>query len=393
MFYVDLAPVKYKDPWNSTFEARKAKLGKGKINLVYLYEAADNSTFRYRVYNMVQALETAASDVTATYFFYHEIDELRRMADLVDIFVICRCRYTHKLNELVSVLKRRAVRVIFDVDDLIFDPSLVHSVVDTLDQDMNDFYGWDFWFAYVARIGEALRLCDYAITTNGFLAARITAYSGLSTEIVPNFLNKEQIDISQELFQKKSDSKFARNGLFDIGYFSGTPSHNKDFKVVEPTLVKLLEKRSDTRLLVVGYLDLGNGFRRFGDRVVSYPLHDFINLQRLVSLVEVNIVPLQDNVFTNCKSELKFFEAAIVGTVTVATPVFSYREAIKHGVNSYLANSYEWEGCLTEIIEGMDGYQDIARSAASAAIQTYSPEKQASNIKVALGLMPVDDVL
>jgi len=339
---------------------------------------------------MVQALELTGSDLAATYFFYDEIDELRRMADLIDVFVICRCRYTHKLNELVGVLRCRNVRVIFDVDDLVFDPSFTQLVVDTLDQDMNDPHAWDFWFAYTARIGEALRLCDYAITTNKYLGARITAYSGLSAAIVPNFLNKEQLDISEALFRQKSDAKFARNGLFHIGYFSGTPSHNMDFKVAEPALVSLLEKRPDVRLLVVGYLELGKSFQQFGDRVACYPLHDFINLQRITSFVEASIVPLQDNVFTNCKSELKFFEAAIVGTLTVATPIYSYREAINHGVNGYLANSYEWEGCLTQIMEGMDGYQNIADTAAGFALQTYSPEKQASNIKVALGLMSAD---
>jgi len=36
--------------------------------------------------------------------------------------------------------------------------------------------------------------------------------------------------------------------------------------------------------------------------------------------VEIVIAPLQENVFTNCKSELKYFEAAIVGTIPSYSP-------------------------------------------------------------------------
>ena len=37
---------------------------------------------------------------------------------------------------------------------------------------------------------------------------------------------------------------------------------------------------------------------------------------------------MENNKFTNCKSELKFFEAAIAETVTVASPTFNYKNAI-----------------------------------------------------------------
>ena len=63
---------------------------------------------------------------------------------------------------------------------------------------------------------------------------------------------------------------------------------------------------------------------RVPERIEVCPLQDFVNLQRLIGEVEINIVPLQDNAFTNCKSELKYFEAAIVETVTVATPTYTF---------------------------------------------------------------------
>ena len=65
-----------------------------------------------------------------------------------------------------------------------------------------------------------------------------------------------------------------------------------------------------------------------------------MNLQRLIAEVEINISPLQNNLFTNCKSELKYFEAAIAGTITVATPTYAFSRAIVDGENGFLAKAY-----------------------------------------------------
>ncbi len=45
-------------------------------------------------------------------------------------------------------------------------------------------------------------------------------------------------------------------------------------------------------------------------RITFAPFVDFVELQRLIAEVDVNIFPLVQNTFTNCKSQLKFFEAA-----------------------------------------------------------------------------------
>jgi hypothetical protein len=65
-------------------------------------------------------------------------------------------------------------------------------------------------------------------------------------------------------------------------------------------------------------------------------------------------MPLQDNIFTNCKSELKFFEASIVGTLSVASPTFTYADSIKDSTTGYLANSFEWFDKLDSIISSID---------------------------------------
>jgi glycosyltransferase involved in cell wall biosynthesis len=384
MFEVFEPPVPYADPWTSPLSERMPALCRGKRRVAYLYERPDNSTFRYRVYNMIQLLQLARPEVGAAYFTQDELGSLSSVIGGVSTLVVCRYRYSHELNRLITRARALGTEVVFDCDDLVFDTRFVNLIVETLDQDLGHPGLWDFWFAYISRIGEAMRLCDRVITTNEFLADRVTQYSGQSVSVVPNFLNREQLAISRRIQAEKVARRYARNGEVWFGYFSGTPSHNRDFEVVASALRALLAEDSRVRLLVVGYLDLKQALSGFERQVVQYPLHDFVNLQRLMSLVEFNLVPLQENVFTNCKSELKFFEAAAVGTLTLATPTFSYRRAIDDGLNGYLCGACDWRDRASVAMKALGGYPAMAAAAHARAMERYAWHRQLGTVQRAV---------
>src|SRR5690606_4933801 len=93
---------------------------------------------------------------------------------------------------------------------------------------------------------------------------------------------------------------------------------------------------------IVGLLNIEQRLNAWSDRIEQIPVQDYLNLQKHIAEVEINLVPLQINTFTNCKSELKYFESAITGTVSIASPTYVYANAIQDGQNGFLARSYEW---------------------------------------------------
>jgi glycosyltransferase involved in cell wall biosynthesis len=372
MFLLETSPVRYVDPWNATFGERLSSLAAGSRRVAYFYERPDNSTFRYRAYNMIQALSASPNDISASYFCNDDLDQLEKVVDLADVIVLCRCMYNDRLNRIINIARNHGKSVYFDIDDLVFDPRYAHLVLDTLDQDLTNPEVWDVWFASFARIGTLMKLCDAVITTNDFLGGKITEFSGKPVSIIPNFLNHEQLEISRRIYQEKKSRDFARNDEIHLGYFSGTPTHNKDFDIVSDTLAVLLDSDSRMKVFVVGFMDLRGALKRYESRILQYPLHDFINLQRLIGLVEVNLMPLQDNTFTNCKSELKYFEAGVVGTISVASPVHTYQKSIRHGENGFLANSYEWYDVIMELTSDLDSYTRFANVAYQDSLTNYA---------------------
>lgn len=365
-----------------------AELRSGNIRIAYYYDFPDGSTFRYRVYNMIQALRSQPASYSASWFCRADRHWFNQIVDSADILVLCRARYTDKLNHMITRARNMGRQVVFDVDDLVVDPDYTHLLVHTLDKDMESDSVWEQWFGDIGRLAAVLRLCDRVITTNEYLASRIRACSGKEVRIVPNFINREQLDVSLHILNAKKASRFARDGRIHLGYFSGSPSHDKDFELISGALARVLSEDPRLRLRVVGYLNVKGPVLHHQDRIERVPMQDFLNLQCMIGSTEINLVPLQDNVFTNCKSELKYFEAGIVGTNTVASPTFTFRQAIKDGINGYLAGSYEWQSKLSLAIDSLDAgseaYIQMAECAFRDCQRKYSTDALLPAISSAL---------
>jgi glycosyltransferase involved in cell wall biosynthesis len=379
------ASPEFPDPWAPSIDERiRSTTVPGAHRVAYLYEVPDTSTFRYRVFNMVEALGLDDHDesVSATWFTGAEIPILERLIGNVNTLVICRTRYTARLDSLVTRARAAGCRVLFDVDDLIFDNRYVSLILETLDQSQAEPV-LDSWFASMSRIGALLRLCDGAIATNHFLAARIEEFAQLPTWVVPNFLNGLQLERSEQIRRARQASERPRAAA-SIGYFSGTPTHNRDFELVSTALAGVMTRHSEVRLRIVGFLDVGSALRSFRDRIEILPLTDFLTLQTLIASTDLNIVPLQTNAFSNSKSELKYFEAAIVETPTLATPTYSFRLAIEDGVNGYLVDAYDWEDRLEQAVGGELDLTGVAERGLAHALRWYTPAAQAVAIRDAV---------
>jgi glycosyltransferase involved in cell wall biosynthesis len=380
--------VAYLEPWFASFEERFAKLSQGPLKVAYFYETQDSSTFRYRVFNMVEALNSAPDEFSAAFFTLDDLTAMNRVIGAADILILCRVRYTDIINNLIMQANAKGCKVFYDIDDLIFDTEYAHLVVNTLGEELSDKM-WNRFFAYMSRLGTVMKLCDSVILTNKQLAQCATKYSGLEAHVAPNFLNDAQLSLSKELYKQKKESNFKRDETIHVGYFSGSPTHNRDFAIVLPVLARLLQHDRRVKLRLGGYLEAPE-LEPFSDRIEKFSMQDFLNLQLLQAKTEINLVPLQKNVFTDCKSDLKYFEAAIVGTITVASPAFAYRESIKDGTNGFIASDQDWEskidGAISKLSEssnlGSNNNLEIDYAVMAERAYTDSEKRYASRAQL-----------
>jgi glycosyltransferase involved in cell wall biosynthesis len=339
---------------------------------------------------MVEALNAAPEcGVGAAWFTETELDEIAHLVPDLDAIVIVRYPYNAALGRLIDRARRHDVPMVFDCDDLVFDIDFAPQIMETLGKDPEDVREWDVWFAYLGRLEASLRHCGSAITTTDPLREHLGRRTPPErVHVVPNFMNRLQQEFSARLLDAKQRSGWARTDGTTVGYFSGTPTHARDFAMVVPALARLLADRPDVTLRVVGFLDhSADALAGYGDQIEVVPFLDFVALQREIAEVEINIAPLTHSVFNDCKSELKFFEAAAVGTWSLASPTPAFVGAIDDGKTGRLPRAHEWDDALAdavELAEDTEAYSAHAMLAAEHAHRGYAWDGHVERILAAL---------
>lgn len=340
-------------PWEIPFSQRVANMLEMKkmgLKVVcYLYERADTSTFRYRVYNMCQALEVGLT-WRGVYFFDYELECIYQFINSIDVVIICRYRWNSKIDKIIDFFHENHKIVVFDTDDMVYNEKYIPNIMNTLAVPENEDR-LNYWFSYINRISAVERKCDVLTTTNKYLADIMQRDLSKKVYITQNFLNRIQLEVSEAYYLQKKQQ--CSEGKFIIGYFSGTPSHINDFRVVAPEIKQLLEENKNIILRIVGFMEMPAYLNDLVNKgQIEYePLVTFTELQKKIAEVNVNIAPLVVNQFTNCKSELKYFEAAIVGTPTCATPTYVFKKGIIHGEDGYLCEQGDWYDTLKNLYD------------------------------------------
>lgn len=371
-------------PWNMSYYDRclilREYIQSNKDIITIVYDKADTSTFRYRGYNIFQALKND-SKMGCVFIFKDELDMFKPFIKYISCFTFVRVTWSLNVQNFIDKIKSYNIPVLFDVDDLVYDESYIPLIMNSLYVDTNLEINYNYWFSYIGRIGYIAKQADGFTTTNDFLGNKLTLKYNKPYKVIPNFYNNEQFKVSSKYIEYKSIIKTDSN--FTIGYFSGTPSHRNDFISILPEIIRLLEKYDNIYLNVVGFMDFPADIQKYisDGRVKFKTLVDFLELQRLIAEVDVNIVPLIINDFTNCKSELKYYESALVKTITCASPNYSYKKCIDDGVNGFLCDQGDWYKNIEKIYKGEVDYKTIVDNAYDHSVSVYDPNIVVDQIK------------
>ena len=118
--------------------------------------------------------------------------------------------------------------------------------------------------------------------------------------------------------------------------------------------------------------------RGLEDRIEWRSLQPLASLPLEMARFDVNLAPLEyGNPFCEAKSELKFFEAALVGVPTIASPTGPFRRAIDHGKTGYLAaTANDWYVYLKQLTEDVALRDRIAHDAYHAVLAAFGPMRR-----------------
>lgn len=296
---------------------------------------------------------------------------LMHYASKFKVFIFHRVFYSEKIQKMITRIKSENKEIIFETDDLVFDGPLFHKT-ETYQQ-MNALEKQQ----YSKGIGKEILENAYVktcTTTTSFLAEKLRQLHK-QVFIVPNKLSLNDLRIVKEIEKKRKKTQLSTlKSQITIGYFRGSAGHDSDFATITNPLIQILEKYPNTKLFIAGGLKLEDRLQKYKERIILSPYVERAKHFENVSKIDIALAPLVKNdPFCEAKSELKFPGAGILEIPIVAVRNQTFSEAIKDGIDGFLAETEaEWFEKIEKLILDENLRKEMGRQARKTAMEKYT---------------------
>lgn len=363
--------------WRIRRQARPtAPPGGERRGIVWVGGEPDTPGYYYRTLLPAQAARAAGADVV-----HCRLDELDAHWEAVaaaDLVVLWRGAWNADVARLFSLAKEGGALVCLDLDDLMFDSRL--ACADVIDGIRSQFLEEGQVAAFYDQVKKTLDAADLCLASTEELAGHMRAF-GKTTSLVPNGFDEERFLLSRQAARRREAAD--GDGLLRLGYAGGSRTHQRDFAVCAGAVAKVLQAWPNARLVLfrdrqdTPLVDLEEypELLLLADRIEWRVMTPVAELPHELARFDVNLAPVEcGNLFCEAKSELKFFEAALAGVCTVASPTGPFRRAVRHGETGFLAeNEAEWLDALTRLLREPRLRRDMVREALRDVLWTFGP--------------------
>ena len=335
----------------------------------------------YRVDQKIEQMKAAGMHVEL-FDFREDSTQAFEQAGLFDAWLFYRVPAHFDVLKVVRIANDLGLPTIYEIDDFLIDPKHFPEPYESYDKSLSkdEYAGLQLTTAFNAGVAQ---LCEYGLASTPPLAQEMARYvrSGHT------FTHRNALSSVHEKAVAAAARTDARNrsedGNVRIFYGSGTKAH-KDFlrSVFFDAVGEVLEKRPNVEFHSIGHVDAPKLTARFADRVVQKePIWDVAAYWNELSSADINVAVLKKSLLTDCKSEIKWLEAAMLGIPSVVSGTSTMTGIVDDGETGMIARTKEeWVQKLLTLVDDAALRMTIGDKARKQAIENYSIEAMAQNI-------------
>jgi glycosyltransferase involved in cell wall biosynthesis len=319
----------------------------------FWYEAVDIAralgSQRYRIGNFVE-LVRGASAIADRRFPSHLVSQTKTVCSL-------RPLVDQSLASSLALLRRAGIQLIADYDDLIFAGDVAG-----MPPSVGGSFGPKVKATRLENYASALHVFDRIVVSTSALRRHVEQRSNKPVFVVPNGLSENWLQHGHALYPA-----FRSGDPLVIRYLCGSPSHDADFASIVAPLAQFLRNHAHVQLEVVG--PVRGDFDAFPEQQLRrLPTVSYEELPRLLASSWVTLAPLVQNDFNECKSAIKFLEAAAFGCPTLAAPNDDLKRHCELGAPLALCRSeHDWYEQLTSLLNPERRHEQGAAAARHVA--------------------------
>lgn len=351
------------------------------FSIFYVSGEADTPGHLYRVARYIEAARM--NGVPAEWVRQEELEARLELTSRHDVMILWRTQWSPVLEKAIGLMHAQGKKVVFDIDDLMIEPDLADTkVIDGIRSNAHPEAAVRELFTSVRR---AMLAADVCIASTQELAYHMR-WAGKSTHVLFNGFDDQTFELSRRSARQWRSARTDK--LVRIGYAGGSRTHQRDLGLAIEAIARVLRENELCRLVL---FQTESGMRLVDveeypvmagltHRIEWRPFQTLETLPREIARFDINIAPLEfGNPFCEAKSELKFFEAALVDVPTIASPTGPFMRAIEHGVSGFLAASADdWYHHLSTLASDPALRASVGSAAFLRAMASYGPLQRAT---------------
>lgn len=362
-----------KEDLNFLFNVTKNPIEIFSKTVVIIAEMTIPQCTKYRVTQKKELFESLG--IKCEVVSWTDYFKAKHLLSLSSLAIFYRVPAYDSVLSLIGECKRLNIRMFWEVDDLIFDTEVLKNsrTINSLDKNtINSLIEG-------ARLyRNAMLACGEGIASTPGLAKEMLEAGLKNAYVVENALDLQTLETAKEIIKQPlmNNDKFIR-----IVYGSGTSTHNIDFEEASSSLAKVLQENKNVIFRIIGILDLPDCFKGLEDQIERISFCKYDEYLRYLSECDISIAPLENYIFNESKSNIKYIEASIVKVASISSPLSAFTSVIINGKNGLIAkNEEEWYQAFTKLINDSEYRSELAEAAYKNVLEHYAPSQIAKQL-------------
>lgn len=269
---------------------------------------------------------------------YLDVSRWKSLMQIATSVVFYRVPSGREFDYAMIEAERLGLSVSYDIDDPVFDfetvtanpniTSLNRSIQTSLIKDTKLFT-------------EAMSQCSViTVSTKGMQNLVKKRFPKANVYIVPNGLDRETLHYASVI--NKRVRSYDTDQPFSILIPSGSHAHGADILVALGGLTEFIKKYPDTLIVEIGHGGIGENIKNY-KKLPLLPYSEYLNA---LSMASCSLVSLASSEFNECKSIVRFLDAASLGVPVIASCIGEYRDISDTDIYLNVNNEHEWANKL-----------------------------------------------
>lgn len=295
---------------------------------------------KYRVLQRAELIDEALG-IQCIVSHYLDVARWKSLMQIATSVLFYRVPSGKEFDYAMTEAKRLGLSVSYDIDDPVFDLETVmtnpniallsRSIQTALVKDAKLF-------------SEAMSQCDViTVSTKGMQNLIKKRFPKANVYIVPNGLDRETLHYASVI--NKRARSYDADQPFSILIPSGSHAHGADILVALSGLTEFIKRYPDTLIIEIGHGGIGENIKNI-KKYKKFPLLPYSEYLNALSMVSCSLVSLASSEFNECKSIVRFLDAASLGVPVIASCIGEYRDISDANIYLNVNDVHEWTNKL-----------------------------------------------